>query len=86
MLTEKRGGEAAPEVANWANRIARQIDGQVIIDVDYDRDSNTFLLRLIKGSRVLLFRLSESQVHIAGRESECERTLQRKIKDLWNLI
>jgi uncharacterized protein YkuJ len=86
MLTEKRGEEAAREVANWANRVARQIDGQVIIDVDYDKDSNTFLLRLIKGSRVLLFRLSESQVHIAGRESECERTLQRKIKDLWNLI
>jgi uncharacterized protein YkuJ len=86
MLTEKRGEEAAPEVANWANRVARQIDGKVIIDVDYDKDSNTFLLRLIKGSRVLLFRLSESQVHIAGRESECERTLQRKIKDLWNLI
>ncbi len=86
MLTEKRGDAAAPELANWANRVARQIDEQVSIDVDYDGDSNTFLLRLIKGARVLLFRLSESQVHVAGRESECERTLQRKIKDLWNLI
>ena len=86
MLSEKRGDEAAPELANWANRIARQLDQQVTIDVDYDGDSNTFLLRLIKGSRVLLFRLSESQVHITGRESECERTLQRKVKDLWNLI
>ena len=86
MLTEKRGDAAATELANWANRVARQIDQEVIIDVDYDGDSNTFLLRLFKGARVLLFRLSESQVHLTGRESECERTLQRKIKDLWNLI
>ena len=73
-------------MAAWANRVAPQIDQQVTVDVDYDGDSNTFLLRLVKGSRVLLFRLSESQVHISGREAECERTLQRKIKDLWNLI
>jgi hypothetical protein len=86
MLAEKRGDAAAPEVAAWANRVARQVDEQVIVDVHYDGDSNTFLLRLTKGSRVLLFRLSESQVHVSGREAECERTLQRKIKDLWNLI
>jgi hypothetical protein len=86
MLAEKRGDAAAPEIADWANRVARQIDEQVAVRVDYDGDSNTFLLRLIKGSRVLLFRLSESQVHVSGREAECERTLQRKIKDLWNLI
>jgi hypothetical protein len=86
MLTDKRGDAAAPELANWANRIARQVDEQVTIDVDFDGDSNTYLLRLIKGARVLLFRLSESQVHLPGREAECERTLQRKIKDLWNLI
>lgn len=86
MLAEKKGDAAAPEVAAWANRVARRIDQQVTVDVDYDGDSNTFLLRLTKGSRVLLFRLSESQVHVSGRETECERTLQRKIKDLWNLI
>jgi hypothetical protein len=86
MLAEKKGETAAPEVAAWANRVARQIDQQVTVDVDYDGDSNTFLLRLTKGSRVLLFRLSESQVQASGREAECERTLQRKIKDLWNLI
>jgi hypothetical protein len=86
MLAEKRGDAAAPEIADWANRVARQIDEQVAVGVDYDGDSNTFLLRLTKGSRVLLFRLSESQVHVSGREAECERTLQRKIKDLWNLI
>ena len=86
MLAEKKGDAAALEVAAWANRVAPQIDQQVTVDVDYDGDSNTFLLRLTKGSRVLLFRLSESQVHVSGREAECERTLQRKIKDLWNLI
>jgi hypothetical protein len=86
MLAEKRGEPAAPEVAEWANRVAQQVDTQVTVNVDYDGDSNTFLLRLTKGSRVLLFRLSESQVHGSGREAECERTLQRKIKDLWNLI
>ncbi|HEX6176232.1 MAG TPA: hypothetical protein VF089_19660 [Candidatus Binatia bacterium] len=86
MLAEKRGDAAAPEIADWANRVARRIDEQVAVGVDYDGDSNTFLLRLTKGSRVLLFRLSESQVHVSGREAECERTLQRKIKDLWNLI
>ena len=86
MLAEKKGDAAAPDVAAWANRVACQIDQQVTVDVDYDGDSNTFLLRLTKGSRVLLFRLSESQVHVSGREAECKRTLQRKIKDLWNLI
>ena len=86
MLTEKRGDAAAAELAGWANRVARQVDEQVTIGVDYDGDSSTFLLRLIKGSRVLLFRLLESQVHKSGREAECERTVQRKIKDLWNLI
>ena len=73
-------------MADWANRVARQVDEQVSVDVDYDGDSNTFLLRVARGSRVLLFRLSESQVHVSGREAECERTLQRKIKDLSNLI
>ena len=86
MLAEKRGNAAAAGVAEWANRVARQVDEQVTVDVDYDGDSNTFLLRLTKDSRVLLFRLSESQVHVSGREAECERILQRKIKDLWNLI
>ena len=45
-----------------------------------------FLVRLAKGARVLLFRLSQCQAHSDGREAECERTLRRKIKDLWNLI
>ena len=44
------------------------------------------MLRLAKEARVLIFRLSESQVRTDGREAECERTLQRKIKDLWHLL
>lgn len=86
MLPETRGDAAAAEIAIWANRIVRPLDEQIHVDVDYDTDSNTYLLRLVKGARVLLFRLSQSQVHTPGRESECERTLQRKVKDLWNLI
>jgi hypothetical protein len=44
------------------------------------------VIRLIKGPRVLIFRLSYGQAHTDGREAECERTLRRKIRDLWNLI
>lgn len=86
MLSIKRGDEASPELGEWANRIAKSVDAAVDVEVYFDADSNTFVLRLVKGPRVLIFRLSQSQVHTDGRESECERTLQRKIKDLWNLI
>ena len=86
MLTNKRGDEASTDIERWANRIARLLDEAVNVEVYYDADSSTYVLRLMKGARVLVFRLSEAQVHTAGREAECERTLQRKIKDLWNLI
>jgi hypothetical protein len=63
------------------------VDKELTVDVHDDHpDSNTYLIRLGKGARVLLFRLSYSQAHSDGREAECERTLRRKIKDLWNLI
>ena len=86
MLTTKRGDAASPEIESWANRVARLVDAAVNVEVYYDADSSTYVLRLEKGARVLVFRLSEAQVHTEGRESECERTLQRKIKDLWTLI
>jgi hypothetical protein len=54
--------------------------------VEFEADSNTYIVRLVKEPRVLIFRLSSSQIHGDGREAECERTLHRKIKDLWNLI
>jgi hypothetical protein len=86
VITAKQGDAASSDIQEWGNHIARQLDGAVIVDVYYDGDSSTYVLRLVKGSRVLIFRLSEAQVGTSGREAECERTLTRKIKDLWNLI
>ena len=86
MISAKQGEDGSSEIQDWANGVAGLVDGAVTVDVYYDADSNTYVLRLMKGARVLVFRLSEAQVNTAGRESECERTLQRKIKDLWNLI
>jgi hypothetical protein len=86
MLTDKHAEEASAEIERWANEIARLADKEVSVQVYYDADSNTYVLRLMKGNRVLLFRLSEAQVQSAGREQECERTLKRKIKDLEHLI
>lgn len=86
MLSSQRGDRAVADIQRWAGEIAERIDPNVSITVEFDADSNTFILRLIKGSRVLIFRFSEAQVHTDGREAECERTLNRKIKDLWNLL
>lgn len=86
MLTGNHGDAASAEIEAWANGVARSVDEAVGVGVYYDADSSTYVLRLEKGARVLVFRLSEAQVHTSGRESECARTLQRKIKDLWNLI
>jgi hypothetical protein len=86
MLSAQRGDAATPELQSWAKQIAERVDPAVDVTVEFDSDSNTFILRIAKGARVLIFRLSESQAHTDGREAECERTLNRKIKDLWNLI
>jgi len=86
MLTDKKGEAAAREIEEWANRIATRLDEGLKVDVYDEADSNTYVLRLASGARVLIFRLSESQVGTDGREAECERTLLRKIKDLWNLL
>ena len=86
MISAKKAEAASSDIQEWANRIAMQADNLVAVDVYYDADSSTYVLRLVKGSRVLVFRLSEAQVHNSEREAECERTLQRKVKDLWNLI
>lgn len=86
MLSTRRGDEAAPEIEAWANEIVKRSDPAIAVTTAFDADSNTFILRLVKGPRVLIFRFSESQVHTDGREAECEKTLKRKIKDLWNLI
>jgi hypothetical protein len=86
MLSAQRGDAAAADLQSWANTIAKRVDPAIDITAEFDADSNTFIVRLVKASRVLIFRFSESQVHTDGREAECEKTLNRKIKDLWNLI
>ena len=86
MLSTRRGNAASPELQAWASGIAKRVDPAVSVTVEFEADSNTFIVRLVKEPRVLIFRLSQSQVHGDGREAECERTLNRKIKDLWNLI
>jgi hypothetical protein len=86
VISAKRGEDASSDIQEWANGVAGLVDSAVTIDVYFDSDSSTYVLRLVKGARVLVFRLSEAQVSTSGREAECERTLQRKIKDLWNLI
>ncbi len=84
MVTDKKGEAAVSEIEQWANRIVRATDERVQVSVYYDGDSSTYVLRLARGSRVLLFRLSEAQVQTPGREEECKKTLKRKIKDLSN--
>jgi hypothetical protein len=86
MLSTARGDAAAAELQIWASRVAKGVDPAVVVQTEFDADSHTFLIRLGKDARVLIFRFSQSQIHTDGREAECERTLTRKIKDLWNLI
>jgi len=82
MVTGKQGEAAVSEIEEWANRIVRSMDEKMQASVYYDGDSSTYVLRLARGSRVLLFRLSEAQVQTPRREEECEKILKRKIKDL----
>lgn len=84
MVTGKQGEAAVAEIEQWASRIARLADEKVQASIYHDADSSTYVLRLAKGSRVLLFRLSEAQVQTPGREEECEKILKRKIRDLSN--
>jgi hypothetical protein len=86
MLTDKQGDAASPEIEHWANEVLSPLDRGVKVEVYYDADSSTYVLRLAKANRVLLFRLSEAQVHTPGREQESERILKRKLKDLDNMI
>jgi hypothetical protein len=86
MITDKKGEAAARDIEDWANRVAGRSDPGLEITVYDEADSNTYVLRLAKEARILIFRLSGSQVRSDGREVECERTLQRKIQDLGNLL
>ena len=82
MVTNKQGEAAVSEIEEWANRITGAADPKMQASVYYDEDSSTYVFRLAKGMRVLLFRLSEAQLRTPERKEECEKTLRRKIKDL----
>jgi hypothetical protein len=86
MLSAHRGEAAVADLNSWARKIVAPADPTISVEVMFEDDSNTFIFRLGKATRVLIFRLSASQVYSDGREAECERTLQRKVKDLWNLL
>ena len=82
MITEKKDEAAVVDIEAWANRIARSASEEVQVSVYYDGDSSTYVLRLARQNRVLLFRLSDQQVRTPAREPECEKTLRKKINDL----
>ena len=82
MITDKQDEAAVVDIEAWADRIARTVSEGVHVSVYYDGDSSTYVLRLARASRVLLFRLSDQQVRTAAREAECEKTLRKKIADL----
>lgn len=86
MLTTQEGEAACEDLHEWANRVAQATDQETAVQVYYDADSNTYIFRLAKQARILVFRLSVAQVRGPGRQTECERTLKRKLKDLQNLI
>jgi hypothetical protein len=82
MITDKRGDAAAPDIERWAEAIIHGLDPRAEVTVYFDADSGTYVIRLARESRVLVFRLSEAQAHTAGREAECEKTLKTKLKNL----
>lgn len=80
MITARMGEAAVPDIEAWANRIIPDQDDSVEAAESYhDADSNTYVLRLVSGARVLLFRLSEAQVHTPEREPECEKTDRKSV-------
>lgn len=87
MITQHVGEAALPDLEEWANAIIRSEDDTVkAVESYHDADSNTYVIRLTRGARVLLFRLSEAQVHTAGREPECEKTLRNRVKEVRRLL
>ncbi|MFQ5682795.1 MAG: hypothetical protein ACE5HC_05915 [Candidatus Binatia bacterium] len=82
MVTKKQGEEAVGELEQWADRIVGSLDDRIKTSVYYDPDSSTYVIRLARDSRVLLFRLSEAQLQTDGRSEECEKILKTKIKNI----
>lgn len=82
MITDKRGDAGASDIERWAEGVIRSLDPRAEVTVYFDSDSSTYVMRLARESRVLVFRLSEAQAHTPGREAECEKTLKTKLKNL----
>lgn len=82
MLTNKEAEAATEEIERWAGMVIRSVDPAAGVSVYYDPDSSTYVIRLSRSSRVLLFRLSEAQVRTQGREKECEELLRKKMREL----
>jgi len=82
MITDKQAEEAVGDLEAWTDAVVRSMDPEAGISIYYDGDSATYVIRLARGSRVLLFRLSEAQIRTPEREKECEETLKRKMRDL----
>ncbi|HEY1373500.1 MAG TPA: hypothetical protein VGH50_13595 [Candidatus Binatia bacterium] len=82
MITDKRGEAAAGDIQRWAAGVIEAAGASADVSVYDDADSSTYVLRLARGSRVLLFRLSYAQVGTDGREAECEKSLRTKLKNL----
>jgi hypothetical protein len=82
MVTDKKAEAATEEIERWASAIVRSIDQRANASVYYDADSSTYVIRLARASRVLLFRLSAAQVRTQEREKECEEILRKKVSDL----
>lgn len=87
MISEQPGEASVTAIEEWANRIIAPFDTSIQArDSYHDPDSSTYVIRLVKGSRVLLFRLSEAQVHTPGREAECEKTLRKRVGEFRALL
>lgn len=82
MISAKQGEAAVGEIEAWANRIIHPLDDEVQASAYHDADSHTYVIRLSKGIRILLFRLSEAQVQSPAREKECEQTVRKRVKEL----
>jgi len=82
MVTDKKAEAATEEIERWAGRVLQSAEPSVNVSVYFDPDSSTYVIRLARSSRVLLFRLSAAQVRTPGREEECEEILRTKVSDL----
>ena len=82
MITNEYDEAALTAIERWAGRVLRSVKPSVGVSVYYDPDSSTYVMRLARSNRVLLFRFSEAQIRTPGRENECEEILRGKVRQL----